>query len=491
MAAIAGILNSPRGREAVEAMLQTLHHRGPDHCNIHADEQVALGVRASELSAARGNGFSRADGVTLLLDGEIYNARQDHESDADLALRLYKKHGRAFPSYLEGVFACAVWDGTELLLARDPVGVRPLYHGRNESGALCFASELKALVGHSRNVEEILPGTTCSSLHGIAAYRAQTASVTIPQTPQQTARALHDCLMQAVERRLADHAVGACLLSGGLDSSIIAAAVKALGSDIPLLTVGVNENAPDVENARIVARHLGMKHEVRFFSAREIEAVLPQAVRSLESFDEDCISGTVSNLFASELASRTTACILSGEGADELFGGYHLLKDVANPNARLKMMQRLIDIAYNTALQRLDRAMMANGINYRTPFLDPEVVAFAAHLPIEWKIKRMPDGEMIEKWILREAFANLLPECISRRIKLRFSGGTGTDGLMDDIAANHVASAEFTETARLTPEGYRLNSPKELWYYRHFKANFPDPCFERLVARWDPTKNNG
>lgn len=488
MAAIAGIVNAQNPGPTLETMLRRLKHRGPDHRRLHVEPNAALGSRASELSPQRGDGFARADGITLVFDGEIYNSRSGNESDAAFALRMYRELGRTFPAVLEGAFACAVFDGDELLLARDPVGIRPVYRGQTPSGTLCFASEMKALTGLSLTVEEVLPGTVYSSRHGIAGYVAQTPRVSMPATPAQAAGALRDCLMRAVERRLADRAVGACLLSGGLDSSIIAAAVKALGVDIPVLTVGADEDAPDVVNARIVARHLGMKHEVRLFTAKDIEARLPQAVWSMESFDEDCVSGAISNLFASERAAASTACILSGEGADELFGGYHLLKDIGDSGAQLKMMKRLVDIAYNTALQRLDRAMMAHGINYRTPFLDPEVVAFAAHVPVTWKIRTLESGEMIEKWILREAFASMLPDVISKRIKLRFSRGTGTDNLMDRIAAAHVTDDAFTEKNRMTPEGYILNSPKELWYYRLFKQHFPDPCFERLVGRWDPGK---
>ncbi len=488
MAAIAGIINGRNSSKTVDTMLRTLKHRGPDLRAFHAKHDFAFGTQASALSPARGNGFARANGLTVLFDGEIYNARRRCESDADVVLRLYLEQGRTFPSSLEGVFACAIFDGDELLLARDPVGVRPLYRGNTLSGSFCFASEMKALVGVSRDVEEILPGTTYSSLHGVAGYVAQSPRVCIPGTPAKAAEALRDCLMRAVERRLADKAVGACLLSGGLDSSIIASAVKELDCDMPLLTVGADEKTPDIENAGIMARHLGMKHEVRLFTAGEIEALLPQAVWNMESFDEDCVSGTISNLFASALAAKTTGCILSGEGADELFGGYHLLKDLATAADRLNMMQRLVDIAYNTALQRLDRAMMANAVNYRTPFLDPEVVAFAAHVPVEWKIRRLDSGELIEKWILREAFKNLLPESICKRIKLRFSRGTGTDDLMDEIASAHVTAHDFTTRNRITPEGYSLHSAKELWYYRLFKRHFPDPCFERLVGRWDPTK---
>jgi asparagine synthase (glutamine-hydrolysing) len=151
-------------------------------------------------------------------------------------------------------------------------------------------------------------------------------------------------------------------------------------------------------------------------------------------------------------------------------------------------MQHLIDIAYNTALQRLDRAMFANSIHYRTPFLDSEVIAFCLQLPVSWKIHAGADGSLVEKWLLREAFKDLLPEQIYRRQKLRFSGGTGTDVALEALAGRLISEAEFTEEARTTPGGYRLNSPKELHYYRIFKKRFPDPCFEALVGRWDPHK---
>jgi asparagine synthase (glutamine-hydrolysing) len=401
---------------------------------------------------------------------------------------LYKQHGMAFPGHLEGVFAAAVIDGEDVLLARDAVGVRPLYWGSTPRGGTCFASEMKAMVGVSEDVSELLPGTTFSSARGVAGYEPHAPVVHVPNDWQAAASALHDCVMRAVERRLQDGAVGACLLSGGLDSSIIAAAVKAMGADMPLMTVGYEGGAPDVENARLVAEHLGMKHEIRIFTAHEIEGLVPRAVHTMESFDEDCVSGTISNLFASDLASQTTNCILSGEGGDELFGGYHLLKDVPTQSARLLMMKRLVAVAYNTAVQRLDRSMMGNSINYRTPFIDSEVMAFAAHLPVDWKIHQTGSGELIEKWLLREAFKELLPEAIYKRSKLRFAGGTGTDDVMDDIARNHVKEGDFNAEARSTPEGYTLSSPKELWYYGLFKERFPAPCFERLVGRWDPNK---
>jgi asparagine synthase (glutamine-hydrolysing) len=256
--------------------------------------------------------------------------------------------------------------------------------------------------------------------------------------------------------------------------------------DLPAVTVGV-EGAPDLENARLVAESLGIEHRVHLYTEEEAEALVPRAVVALESFDEDCVSGTIANMMASGVASQFTNCILSGEGGDELFGGYHLLKDLDSGLERLEMMENLIDVAYNTAVQRLDRAMLANEIHYRTPFIDAQVMALALQLPVRWKIHEV-EGEPVEKYILREAFRDLLPEKIYKRRKLRFSAGTGTDGFMDRVAEGQEHAADFSEETQQTPEGYTLNSPKELWYYRLFKEHFPAPAFERLVGRWDPDK---
>jgi asparagine synthase (glutamine-hydrolysing) len=352
---------------------------------------------------------------------------------------------------------------------------------------LCFASEVKALVGLAETVEDLPPASCYSSRSGLAGYLEKTPEATVPSGFDDAVKAVRQTLTAAVQRRLDDGAVGACLLSGGLDSSIIACVAKELGADIPLITVGM-DGASDVENAKIVAEHLGMEHHTRLYDADEIAESVPRAVRTLESFDEDCVSGTISNLFASGKAREFTNCILSGEGGDELFGGYHLLKDLPTEAGRLKMMGRLIEVAYNTALQRLDRAMMGNGITYRTPFIDTDVIALALQLPVRWKIHDTGQGQWIEKYILREAFKDLLPDAIYRRVKLRFAAGTGTDDLMDQIARTAVGEGEFTDQTARTPGGYQLNSPKELWYYNLFKKEFPGPQFETLVGRWDPGK---
>lgn len=486
MAGIAGILRTGTGSGTAKRMLQAIEHRGPDSVRMHQTEQFCGGVRASDLSAHRGDGFAQDDGITVLFDGDIYNARNNGASDAGVALELYKKYGRTFTSHLEGVFACAVYDGQGLLLARDAIGVRPMYWGTTGDGELCFASEAKALVGLVEDVAELPPATTYCSLTGLAGYLPHYPPVQINETFEDGAKTLRATLTRAVARRLEDGAVGACLLSGGLDSSIIAAAAYQLGATVPLVTVGV-AGAPDLANAKLMAEHLGAEHHVFHYDTDQIAAIIPEAVTALESFDEDCVSGAISNIFAARKAAEFTNCILSGEGGDELFGGYHLLKDLPTEAERLQMMTRLIEVAYNTAVQRLDRSMMAGGVTYRTPFIDTDVIAMALQIPVRWKIHDAGNGKLIEKYVLREAFKDLLPEAIYKRPKLRFSAGTGTDGLMDQLAEQHAGDM-IRSVPETTPGGYTLNSPKERWYYALFKGRFPAACFEQLVGRWDPDK---
>jgi asparagine synthase (glutamine-hydrolysing) len=425
--------------------------------------------------------------VTVIVDGEIHNPRSGNRSDAEVILENYLEYGRSFASHLQGVFACAIFDEYDLILARDPFGVRPLYWGSLEGGGICFASELKAFEGITDNVTDLPPGAVFTAQTGLAKYVPQWPSVNIPEGFDEAAELLRQLLVEAVARRLGDEAVGACLLSGGLDSSIIAAIATSLGVKLPMITVGI-EGAPDLENAALMAEHLDAKHHVRLFSPDDIAGMVPQAVRTLESFDEDCVSGAISNLFGSELASEFTNCVLSGEGGDELFGGYHLLKDQPTEKARLHMMDRLLEIAHNTALQRLDRAMMGNSINYRTPFIDNQVFAFASQLPVDWKIHNCGNGRLVEKWILREAFRDYLPDEIYSREKLRFSGGTGVDTLMDIIAEGQCGELDGDVTQLLTAQGFHFSSPKEVWYYEIFKNYFPSPESLKLVARWDPFK---
>jgi len=180
MAGIAGVFATEPQDATVRRMLDALRHRGPDTMSLFESAHRAGGVCAADLSAERGVGFAQREGVTVLLDGDIYNERPEGQSDADVALGLYREYGQAFPAYLEGVFACAVYDGEDLLLARDAVGVRPVYCGTLKDGGKCFASEMKALVGVADDIWELPPSTVYSVSASVSRYRPRLPDVLVP-----------------------------------------------------------------------------------------------------------------------------------------------------------------------------------------------------------------------------------------------------------------------------------------------------------------------
>ena len=229
-----------------------------------------------------------------------------------------------------------------------------------------------------------------------------------------------------------------------------------------------------------------MEHHIYLISDSDITGLVSDAVWYLESFDEDCISGILSNYYVSKIVKEHSNLVLVGEGADELFGGYRMvLKNpkVKSEEQRETLAQKLVEIAYNTALRRLDRAWMANGVVYRTPYLDTKVVAFSQKIPMTWKIY----GEnQVEKFILREAFRDMLPEKIANREKLRFSMGTGMDDVMDELVSENIDPEEIKQRSKAA-YGLPFASFKELYYYDEFLQLFP-PSYEKHTVRWDPFK---
>jgi asparagine synthase (glutamine-hydrolysing) len=485
MGGIAGIqIINGNNQQKLEKMLEEISHRGPGKRSVDSEGKFFCGTVSGNLSEKQGTGYAKKGNTAVFLDGEIYNSRQNGKTDAETVLDIFMEKGRNFASYLHGAFACAVIDGSRLILARDPVGIRPLYWGKTKNGEICFASEMKAFRGIAEEISELLPSRVYCSDSGISKFLPEYPEVKIPFDFKKSKLLLRSLIFEAVEKRLKDNAVKGCFLSGGLDSTIITAVMHELKPDLPAFTVGV-EGASDVENAKIAAKYYGVEHHLHVYDKEEVLNIIPKAVIMLESFEEDCIIGAAANLIASRFASKKTSCMLSGEGGDELFGGYHLLKDLSSEDEQISMMDKLISISYNTALQRLDRSMFGNSIEYRTPFLDTEVISFALQTPVNWKIKTV-NNEKTEKYILREAFKDMLPEEIYLRKKLRFSRGTGTETFLKNIPEHFSEEIENGDSLE-TDSGYKLNSKTELVYYKLFKKHFPDK-FEKLVGRWDPNK---
>jgi len=472
----------------VRDMLENMRHRGPDNTVIRTlfNHRGTLGANEVNIVPEMTYATSLTEAPYILFDGELYNERPGGQPDVDVFREYYQTHGRDCFKLLNGTFSCAIVekDG-EVVLVRDHVGARPLFYGAN-NGSFFFSTEMKGLVDHVRfNLQELPPGHYFSTKKGLQAFEGFEPEIPEATDLDGSVRTLRQLLIDAVKIRM--KGVGGISLSGGLDSSIVAAIAKDFNPSLKLFT-GTIEKAPgpDLENAVLMAEFLGLEHHIYKITDSDIEEFMTDAVWYLESFDEDCISGIISNYYVSRLTAQHTRCVLVGEGADELFGGYRMvLKNpkVRDDEERKRLAQRLLEISYNTALRRLDRAWMANGVSYRTPFLDQSVVAFSQKIPMRWKIY----GEnQIEKYILREAFRDMLPEKIANREKLRFSMGVGMDDVMDDIVSKKIDPKEI-EARPKAAYGLPFASFKELYYYDEFLRMFP-PSYEKQTIRWDPFK---
>lgn len=493
MAAIAGIVSAncsaiDEYTEDVEEMLHLMRHRGPDNMIVRTlpEGQGAIGAVEINLTPERTSCAAVVRPPYVVFDGELFNDRAQGQTDIELFVEYYQKHGKKCFTLLDGSYVCAIVGVDETILARDQVGSRPLFYWQ-ENGILYFSTEMKGLIDHCRyDIIEIPPCHIYSTKYGLKKFEPF-----VPDVPEPgddlggAAKILRELLIDAVRRRMPG--VKAVSLSGGIDSSIVAVIAKQFNPDLKLFT-GTIDSAPgpDLENAKLMASFLGLEHHIHRITDQELEEVIPDAIWHLESFDEDCISGIISNYYVSKMLKEYSDLALVGEGADELFGGYRLvLKNpkVKTEEERIQLAQRLLDISYNTALRRLDRAWMANAVVYQTPFLDSKVVAFSQKIQMAWKIY---GDKQIEKFILREAFRDMLPEQIANREKLRFAMGVGTDDVTDALVSKFMNPEELNERPNAY-YGLPFASFKELYYYDEFLKLFP-PSYEKQTIRWDPFK---
>ncbi len=484
MAGIAGLQGKDNGE--LERMLGVINYRGPHEKWIHQEQGVNIGCNELNLGAnCRDGSHHMAEGKrAVVLDGRVYNADKGTKTDAEAVMALYDRFGARFAGMIDGDFACAVSDEGQMLLARDWAGIKPLYYGHDVKGDLCFASEAKALVGISQDVREFPPGYVYSREVGFRKYRHEAVETPEFEDYEQGKRVVKQLLEEAVAKRMKDGAVGGVLLSGGLDSSLITYMAYQVDPKIECFTVSMEEGQ-DLPLAKDVTAYLGVKHHVLMFGDEEIGEILPLAIHHQEMYEESCVHGAIANFLAGRFVSPKTRCVLTGEGADEFFAGYDgQFKQGSNPEEVASIVDDLINVAHNTALQRLDRLNAANSYESRTPFLDAKVMDFSLKIPIEHKIHGQ---EQTGKWIVRQAFEGCLPDHIIYQTKRFFAQGSGVAYTMRKEAEKHITEEDLEDFNRKASNPY-LSSIEELYYYRIFKKTLPDPVFDRLVGRWDPMR---
>lgn len=515
MCGIATIFNikeqTPALRKKALEMAKKIRHRGPDWSGIYCGKTAILAhERLSIVDPQSGRQplFSPDRKQVLAVNGEIYNHREIRKqyagryefqtgSDCEVILALYRDKGIDFLEDLNGIYAFALYDEEkdDYLIARDPIGVIPLYIGWDKDGKVYCASELKALDGFCDEYEPFLPGHYYIGSEGIMKrwYKRDWMDYDAVKDNGGNATDIRAALDEAVKRQLMSDVPYGVLLSGGLDSSVISALAKQYASkrietdsrqdawwpQLHSFAVGL-KGAPDLAKAREVAEHIGtVHHEINYTIQEGLDAVR-DVIYFIETYDVTTVrASTPMYLLARVIKSMGIKMVLSGEGADEVFGGYLYFHKAPNAKAFHEETVRKLSKLHLYDCLRANKSLAAWGVEGRVPFLDKEFLDVAMRLNPELK---MCPGKTIEKKIVREAFADLLPESVVWRQKEQFSDGVGYSWIdtLKQITAEAVSDEQMAHAAERFPINPPMN--KEEYYYRSiFEEYFPSESAARSV----------
>ena len=479
MCGIAGMVGEV-DKGLLRRMLEAMRHRGPDDMGMFVDGRAALGqTRLSIIDVEGGHQPIHDESGTrcIVVNGEIYNYREltkdvakhtmKTRTDSEVPLHLYEELGPEVAPRLDGMFALAILDGPSLYLARDPMGIKPLYYAI-EDGTFYFASEIKGLLPASERIREFPNGHWYDSTGEFRPFVRWPTEIREDWTEDAARVRIRELLTEAVEKRIMSDVPLGAFCSGGLDSTIVTAiAARTLGA-FHTFSTGM-EGAPDLDSAQQASEFLGTEHHVRVFTEDEVLDALPQVAYHLESHDAALIRSAIPTHFVSELARKHVKVVLTGEGSDELYGGYEYMKDLPSAPSLHHELVRITRSLHNMNLQRVDRMTMAHSLEGRVPFLDWAHVGFALSLPPRLK---MSGPGRVEKEILRQAFRGVLPERLLWRNKQKFAEGTGSVDVVRKEAERQLTDRDFK---RLQEEARPLNlrTKEEAFCYRLFVERYP------------------
>lgn len=499
-------------RKSALSLVKRLRHRGPDWSGVYSDNNAVLcheRLAIVDIMSGAQPLISAKTGAVLAVNGEIYNHReiasqylkQSHsfqtQSDCEVILYLYEEYGVEFLDKLNGMFGFVLYDkeSNDYLIARDHIGIIPLYMGRDEEGMLYVASELKAIVDVCKVVEEFPPGHYYlgSQKKLVRYYNPPWNSPEALPAAQYDPKLLAEALDAAVRRQLMCDVPYGVLISGGVDSSIVSALVakqnkKRIESDgrdpawwpqLHSFSVGLKDS-PDLVMARKVAQHIGSTHHEINFTIQEGLDAISDVIYFLETFDITTIrAATPMYLMSRKIKAMGIKMILSGEGADEVFGGYLYFHKAPNPQEFHSELLRKLELLHKYDCLRANKATSAWGIEARVPFLDREFLDVAMSIdPAE----KMCGPEKIEKHILRQAFDGLIPDEILWRQKEQFSDGVGYSWI--DSIKTFVESEISDQQLKNAHHKFPMKTPQTkegYWYRMIFESHFKNPAAVNLI----------
>ena len=520
-------------RPQILKMSKLLRHRGPDWSGIYScDNAILSHERLAIVDPASGKQplYSPDKKIILAANGEIYNHLELREklsgkynfttqSDCEIILALYQDKGINFVDDLNGIFAFAIYDSinNEFFIARDHMGIIPLYMGWDKHGTFYVASELKALEGVCSKIELFPPGHYWFSNNSAPTrwYIRDWVDYQKVKNNKTNISDLHDALSDAVHRQLMSDVPYGVLLSGGLDSSITSALAKKFSSkrvesndtqsawwpQLHSFSVGL-EGSPDLEAARKVSEHIGSIHHEVIFTIQEGLDAIRDVIYHLETYDITTVrASTPMFLMARSIKSHGIKMVLSGEGADELFGGYLYFHKAPSAEEFHKETVRKLDKLHQYDCLRANKSLAAWGIEGRVPFLDKEFIDVAMRINPKDK---MINSERMEKWVVRKAFEDYLPESVAWRQKEQFSDGVGYSWIdtLKEVVENAITDNQMINAKFRFP----LQTPqnKEEFYYRSiFEEHFPSDtasmsvpsvpsvaCSTPIALEWDEAFKN-
>jgi asparagine synthase (glutamine-hydrolysing) len=525
--------NSDDLRPQILEMSKRIRHRGPDWSGIFSNDKALMGhERLAIVDPTSGNQplFSEDGRYVLAANGEIYNhkeLRQQFEekykfktaSDCEVILALYQEKGPAFVDEMNGIFGFAIYDTQEdtYFVARDHMGIIPLYMGWDQHGTFYVASELKALEGVCTKIELFPPGHYLSSSDEapVQWYTRDWMEYDQVKDSNTNIEDIHDALAAAVRRQLMSDVPYGVLLSGGLDSSVTSALAKLYASkrvesddkqaawwpQLHSFSVGL-EGSPDLAAAQKVADHIKtVHHEVKFTIQEGLDAIR-DVVYNLETYDITTIrASTPMYLMARAIKSLGIKMVLSGEGADELFGGYLYFHKAPTAKDFHEETVRKLDKLHQYDCLRANKSLAAWGIEGRVPFLDKEFMDVAMRINPKDK---MINQERMEKWVVRKAFEKYLPESVAWRQKEQFSDGVGYNWIdtLKEVVEAAVSDEQMANAQYRFPKQTPQN--KEEFYYRSiFEEHFPSEtaalcvpsvpsvaCSTPIALEWDEAFKN-